>query len=152
MTAATDQSDVGTTEISPAAARSAPTGAQRDWTSGLARRTHALGGGEITAILALAGASDVITFSGGFPDPATFASGVLADIAANLITKDPAVALQYSATEGIAGVRDYITGRLSTVQGRTPGAGELMVTSGGIDCMELVAKSYLDTGDAVVVE
>jgi 2-aminoadipate transaminase len=27
-----------------------------------------------------------------------------------------------------------------------------MVTSGGIDCMELVAKTYLDAGDAVVVE
>jgi 2-aminoadipate transaminase len=27
-----------------------------------------------------------------------------------------------------------------------------MITSGGIDCMELAAKSYLDPGDAVVVE
>ena len=27
-----------------------------------------------------------------------------------------------------------------------------MITSGGIDCMELVAKSYLDAGDMVVVE
>jgi 2-aminoadipate transaminase len=27
-----------------------------------------------------------------------------------------------------------------------------MITSGGIDCMELLAKSYLDPGDAVVVE
>src|SRR5271165_5406128 len=152
MTAATDQSDVGTTEISPAAARSAPTGAQRDWTSGLARRTHALGGGEITAILALAGASDVITFSGGFPDPATFPSDVLSGIAARLITDDPGVALQYSATEGLARVRDYVTGRLTSVQGRAPGAGELMITSGGIDGMELVAKSYLDPGDVVVVE
>jgi 2-aminoadipate transaminase len=122
------------------------------WDAGLARRTKSLGGGEITAILALAGASDVITFSGGFPDPATFPTGVLAEIAARLITEDPGVALQYSATEGIAGVRDYIAGRLAALQGRRPGQGELMVTSGGIDCMELVAKSYLDTGDAVVVE
>src|SRR5215469_2099922 len=127
-------------------------GTARDWNAGLARRTKSLGGGEITAILALAGSSDVITFSGGFPDPATFPTAVLADPAAHLITEDPAVALQYSATEGIAGVRDYIAGRLGTVQGRTPGPGELMVTSGGIDCMELVAKSYLDAGDAVVVE
>ncbi|HTZ92856.1 MAG TPA: PLP-dependent aminotransferase family protein [Streptosporangiaceae bacterium] len=125
---------------------------EQSWDAALARRTKSLGGGEITAILALAGASDVITFSGGFPDPATFPTGVLADIAANLITKDPGVALQYSATEGIAGVRDYITSRLQTVQGAAPGSGELMVTSGGIDCMELVAKSYLDTGDTVVVE
>jgi 2-aminoadipate transaminase len=122
------------------------------WDAGLARRTKSLGGGEITAILALAGSSDVITFSGGFPDPATFPTEVLAEIAARLITGDPGVALQYSATEGIAGVREYISGRLGALQGRTPGPGELMVTSGGIDCMELVAKSYLDAGDAVVVE
>src|SRR6185436_21151642 len=37
---------------------------EHDWNAGLAKRTHALGGGEITAILALAGATDVITFSG----------------------------------------------------------------------------------------
>ena len=40
---------------------------QHDWSARLARRAQALGGGEITAILALAGATDVITFSGGFP-------------------------------------------------------------------------------------
>jgi len=145
MTAAIDQSH--TSPSGPA-----PGGTARDWDAGLARRTKSLGGGEITAILALAGASDVITFSGGFPDPATFPTHVLADIAGRLITEDPGVALQYSATEGIASVRDYVSFRLAAAQGRMPGPGELMITSGGIDCMELVAKSYLDVGDAVVVE
>src|SRR5450755_566426 len=125
---------------------------QHDWSAGLARRTHALGGGEITAILALAGATDVITFSGGFPDPATFPTEVLADIAGRLIAEDAAVALQYSATEGLAGVRDYVSGRLAAAEGRAPAAGELMITSGGIDCMELLAKSYVDPGDVVAVE
>jgi len=106
---------------------------QYDWSARLARRAQVLGGGEITAILALAGATDVITFSGGFPDPETFPTEILAGIAARLIAEDAAVALQYSATEGIAGIRDY-------------------VTSGGIDCMELLAKSYINPGDAVVVE
>jgi 2-aminoadipate transaminase len=131
---------------------SAASSTARDWDAGLARRTRNLGGGEITAILALAGSSDVITFSGGFPDPATFPAEVLADIAGRLITQDAGVALQYSATEGIASVRDYVSGRLASVEGRPPGPGELMITSGGIDCMELIAKSYLDAGDAVVVE
>jgi 2-aminoadipate transaminase len=123
-----------------------------DWDAATARRTRELGGGEITAILSLAGATDIITFSGGFPDPSTFPASVLADIASRLITTDPGVALQYSATEGIAGVRDYVRGRLASLQGQEPGEGELMITSGGIDCMELVAKSYLDPGDVVVVE
>jgi 2-aminoadipate transaminase len=125
---------------------------RRDWDERLARRTHALGGSEITAILSLAGATDVITFSGGFPEPATFQTGTLADIAARLIADEPGVALQYSATEGLAGVRDYVSGRLAAQEGRVPGAGELMITSGGIDCMELLAKSYVDPGDVVVVE
>jgi len=124
----------------------------RSWDELLARRTHALGGGEITAILSLAGATDVITFSGGFPEPATFSTSVLADIAARLIAEDPGAALQYSATEGLAGTREYLSGRLAVQEGRAPGAGELMITSGGIDCMELLAKSYVDPGDVVVVE
>ncbi|HEX3922462.1 MAG TPA: PLP-dependent aminotransferase family protein [Streptosporangiaceae bacterium] len=124
----------------------------QDWTASFARRTQTLGGGEITAILALAGATDVITFSGGFPDPATFPREVLGEIARDLLAKDVAVALQYSQTEGLPGLRDYLTGRLETLQGLRPAAGELMVTSGGIDCMELLAKSMVDPGDAVVVE
>jgi 2-aminoadipate transaminase len=125
---------------------------QHDWSAGLAQRTHALGGGEITAILSLAGATDVITFSGGFPDPATFPAQILSGIAARLIAEDAGVALQYSATEGIAGVRDFVAGRLAAVEGSRPDPGGLMITSGGIDCMELLAKSYIDPGDAVVVE
>ena len=125
---------------------------QHDWSARLARRAHVLGGGEITAILALAGATDVITFSGGFPDPETFPTEILADIAVRLIAEDAAVALQYSATEGLAGVRDYVAGRLESLQGAAPGPGGLMITSGGIDCMELLAKSYVDPGDVVVVE
>jgi 2-aminoadipate transaminase len=124
----------------------------RDWDERLARRTHALGGSEITAILSLAGATDVITFSGGFPEPATFQTGTLADIAARLIAEEPGVALQYAATEGLASVREYVSGRLAATDGLAPGAGELMITSGGIDCMELLAKSYVDPGDVVVVE
>ena len=125
---------------------------QHDWSARLARRAHVLGGGEITAILALAGATDVITFSGGFPDPETFPTEILADIAVRLIAEDAAVALQYSATEGLAGVRDYVAGRLESLQGAAPRPGGLMITSGGIDCMELLAKSYVDPGDVVVVE
>lgn len=124
----------------------------RDWTASFARRTQTLGGGEITAILSLAGATDVITFSGGFPDPATFPRDVLGEIAASLIATDVAVALQYSPTEGLPGLRDYVAGRLASQQGQRPAAGELMITSGGIDCMELIAKSMVDTGDVVVVE
>jgi 2-aminoadipate transaminase len=129
----------------------APAGT-RDWTARFARRTGTLGGGEITAILALAGATDVITFSGGFPDPGTFPAGLLAGIAERVISSDPAVALQYSPSEGLPGLRDYLSGRIEALEGRRPGGDELMVTSGGIDGIELLAKSVIDPGDPVAVE
>src|ERR1700734_1709139 len=116
MTTVTGQPGVDRGDENRAAGR-------RDWDARLARRTHALGGSEITAILSLAGATDVITFSGGFPEPATFQTPVLADIAARLIADEPGVALQYAATEGLASVRTYVAGRLAPARGRAPGAG-----------------------------
>jgi 2-aminoadipate transaminase len=124
----------------------------RDWTASFARRTRALGGGEITAILALAGATDVITFSGGFPAPETFPTDVLTEIANRVVGSDAAVALQYSPTEGLPGLRAYLADRIESLEGQRPSSGGLMVTSGGIDCMELLAKSMIDPGDGVVVE
>ena len=122
-----------------------------DWTARLARRartTPDLIGG----ILALAGARDLINFSGGFPDPSLFATDVLGDIARKVIETDAAVALQYSSSEGIASTREALADRLAATDGRRPAGAELMVTSGGIDAITLIAKSMLDPGDVVVVE
>jgi 2-aminoadipate transaminase len=122
-----------------------------DWTTRLARRTSTtpdlIGG-----ILALAGARDLINFSGGFPDPSLFATDVVGDIARKLIDNDAAVALQYSSSEGIASTREALADRLAVTDGRRPGDRELMVTSGGIDAITLLAKSLVDPGDVVVVE
>ncbi|HEX2142678.1 MAG TPA: PLP-dependent aminotransferase family protein [Candidatus Limnocylindria bacterium] len=121
------------------------------WSPAFARRTQG-SGGEITAILSLAGAKDIITFSGGFPAPETFPVEVIGELSARLLAEDAAVALQYSPTEGLASVRDTLAQRLAGHEGRRPAEGELMVTSGGIDALQLVGKSLLDAGDVVVVE
>ena len=121
------------------------------WTSRLAQRTVGKDG-SITAILALANAQGLINFSGGFPAPEVFPSDALASIAADLIRDDPAVALQYAASEGIATTREAIADHLFEIDGQRPGPGELMVTSGGIDGVTLIARSMLDPGDVVVVE
>jgi 2-aminoadipate transaminase len=122
------------------------------WETSFARRTRGGGGGEITAILALAGATDVIAFSGGFPAPETFPVEILTALTARLLQTDAAVALQYSPTEGLPSVRDALAARLERGEGHRPAEGELMVTSGGIDAMELLAKSLVDPGDVVIVE
>lgn len=121
------------------------------WTERLARRTHGQDG-SIGAILALANATGVINFSGGFPDPSLFPANELTDIAQRLFREDAAVALQYSASEGIASTREAVADRLALTQGRRPNAKELMITSGGIDALTLITKAMLDPGDVALVE
>lgn len=122
-----------------------------DWRPRLARRTRGRDG-TLSAILALANATGVINFSGGFPDHTMFPTDVLQELTEKLLQDDAAVALQYAPSEGIASVRDVLADHLERGQGRRPDEPELMITSGGIDAITLIAKSMLDAGDAVVVE
>ena len=124
----------------------------RNWDELFAERTRAEVGEAIAAILSLLGLPDLISFAGGFPDPSTFprerASALLGEFAAS----GEANAFQYAPTRGLAGPLDALAGRLETTQGRRPEDAELLITSGAIEGLELVAKTFLDRGDLVVVE
>ncbi len=135
----------------PMAAASVLPAGPTAWSTRLARRTKGRDG-TLSAILALANASDVINFSGGFPDHSLFPTETLQRLVDKLLHDDAAVALQYTASEGIASVRDLLRDRLASTQGVPLDEPELMVTSGGIDAITLIAKSMLDPGDTVVVE
>ena len=122
------------------------------WSEAFAMRTRGDVGDGIVAVLALAGAKDLISFGGGFPDPATFPGQALADILSELIASGDASAFQYSPTQGLASVRAYLRERLAALEGLEPSESEILVTSGGIEGLELLGKSFLDPGDTVIVE
>jgi 2-aminoadipate transaminase len=121
------------------------------WADALARRAKGAGD-EIATIMALSNASEVISFSGGFPDPATFPGEALADLVRELVVKGDASALQYTPTQGLPGPRAYLRERLGRLEGREPAEAELAITSGGIEALELISKTFLDRGDLVMVE
>ncbi|HET6943977.1 MAG TPA: PLP-dependent aminotransferase family protein [Gaiellaceae bacterium] len=115
-----------------------------------AARTRVGAGDGIAAILRVLANPDLISFAGGFPDPSTFpadrAAALLGELAGD------ATAFQYAPTRGLASTLEVVASRLEQLQGARPREDELLVTSGGIDALELVSKSFLDTGDTVVVE
>jgi 2-aminoadipate transaminase len=120
-----------------------------DWSHLFSHRAGERGGEELAAILA--GVPDgVLALTGGFPNPATFATDVLGEIAARVLREQPGRALQYTPVEGIASVRAYLADRQEELQGARPEA--LMVTSGGMECLALVCSALLDPGDAIAVE
>ena len=124
----------------------------RRWSDLFAARTQAGVGEGIAAILALAGNTRLIPFAGGFPDPETFPASRVAGLLDELVASGDESAFQYAPTRGLPGLLDAVAGRLDAVQERRPSEEELMITSGGIEALELVGKSFLERGDAVVVE
>jgi 2-aminoadipate transaminase len=122
-----------------------------DFARSFARRTRLRGGDELTTILA-GSPPGVLAMTGGFPNPATFPTDEVDEIAARLVREDAAVALQYAPCEGIASVRDYLIERQEQLHGRRPERGELIVTSGGMECIALMCQALIDPGDAIVVE
>src|SRR6266542_2391734 len=75
------------------------------WEDLFATRTRGDVGEGLGSILALSTATDLISFSGGFPDPATFPGPVLAEILRRLIAAGDASAMQYAPTPGLPGPR-----------------------------------------------
>jgi 2-aminoadipate transaminase len=122
------------------------------WEDLFATRTRGDVGGGLESILALSTATDLISFSGGFPDPATFPGPVLAEILGRLIAMGDASAMQYAPTPGLPGPRAFIAERLERLEGRRPEEGEFLITSGTIEALELLSKTFLDPGDLVLVE
>src|ERR671919_2062536 len=122
-----------------------------DFAHAFARRTRLRGGDELTAILA-GSPPGVLSMTGGFPNAATFPTDELDEIAARLVREDAAVALQYTPCAGIASVRDYLIDRQEQLQDRRPERAELIVTSGGMECIALACQALIDPGDAIAVE
>jgi len=125
---------------------------QTSWERVFAVRTRGDVGEGIAAILAILGSPDVISFAGGFPDPATFPRERAAALLGEFATAGESSAFQYAPTRGLAGTLDVLAGRVERLQGRRPAEEELVVTSGAIEALELVGKSFLDGGDTVAVE
>ena len=121
------------------------------WRDLYARRARADVGGEIARIMALSGRTDMISFAGGFPDPVAIDRDGLGVITSELSSGDVS-AFEYAPTAGLSGLRSYLAERIGAHEGRAPAPSELLVTSGGIEAMQLLTKVFVDATDTVVTE
>lgn len=122
------------------------------WSDLLADRARAEVGEGLVQILALAGDTSLLSFAGGFPDPRTFPLERISVLIQELVASGDVGAFQYAPTRGLAGPLDALAHRLGQHQARRPADDELMVTSGAIEALELIGKSFVDPGDLVFVE
>ncbi|HEY1331383.1 MAG TPA: PLP-dependent aminotransferase family protein [Actinomycetota bacterium] len=123
----------------------------RSWSERFAARMRGEASAGLADILAMSGDTDLVSFAGGFPDPATFPGPELAEVLGAIIASGDASAFQYAPTPGLPGMRALVTARLAA-DGRAPQDDELVITSGAIEALELLGKTFLDAGDVVAVE
>lgn len=93
----------------------------------------------------------MISFAGGLPAPDAFPVEAFADCAEVLRTNGRIV-LQYGASEGYGPLREILLERMTEFLGFEVKPGQLLVTSGAQQVVDLMARALLEPGDVVVVE
>ena len=116
-----------------------------------ARRMGTVHRSFIREILKVTADSEIISFAGGLPNPELFPVGVMDVASHEVFTEIGSSALQYSTTEGDAGLRAIIAKRYER-RGLTVDPDSILVTTGSQQILDITAKVFLDRGDKVVIE
>lgn len=112
---------------------------------------HKLRSSEIRDLMSLANKPDMILFSGGMPDNNLFPLQEIDDIYNNLTEKEKQIAMQYGPTSGIPELLDTLQEFLRK-KGLPVDENKLMITTGSLQAINILAKAFLDPGDSIVVE
>jgi 2-aminoadipate transaminase len=106
----------------------------------------------VTEILKLAERSEVISFAGGLPDPSAFPMARIRESMERVLRDEGEASMNYGPNPGNTKLRDWIAERM-TAREKVPARREnILVTSGGVEALNLVAMALLDEGDTVLVE
>lgn len=102
-------------------------------------------------LMAVTARPEVISLAGGLPDTSTFPAGTFAAQMTRIAQESTAEALQYGPTEGFSATVECIL-EVMGAEGMAPDPEDVIVTTGGQQAIDLVCKTLLDPGDAVVCE
>ena len=105
----------------------------------------------IRELFKLLGKPGIISFAGGFPDPALFDAEGIATASQTVLTRNPGPVLQYGATEGYQPLREAVAGFMAN-KGSTVAPDGLIVTTGSQQALDLIGKCMISPGDKVIVE
>ncbi len=94
----------------------------------------------------------VISFAGGLPGSAYIDVEGIGEAAHDVFAGEGRTALQYTTTDGYLPLREFIADRYRRRLGLPATAEEIQIVNGSQQCLDLVAKIFLDPGDAVGME
>lgn len=116
-----------------------------------AERVGRMQSSAIREILKITESPGVISFAGGLPAPEMFPLDALRKAVNDALDEGGATALQYSTTEGYLPLREKIAGTMRE-KGVDAEPENVFLTNGSQQALDLLAKLFIDPGDAVIVE
>ena len=105
----------------------------------------------IRELFKLLGKPGIISFAGGFPDPALFDVEGIRRASEQALRDNPGPVLQYGATEGWNPLREALSGHMAK-KGIIAKPEEIITTTGSQQGLDLIGKTMIDPGDKVIVE
>ena len=116
-----------------------------------AARTQVMKSSAMRDLMAITQRPEVISLAGGLPDTSTFPPGSFAAVMQRVADERLARALQYGPTEGLDEVKACIA-EVMAAEGMRVDGGDMLVTTGGQQVIDLVCKTLIDPGDVVIAE
>jgi len=119
----------------------------------ISKRGASLKPSAIREIFKYSGDPSFISFAGGYPDPDVFPVEELKEVSVEALDKYAKKALQYSATEGVPELRQYLV-KFMEEEENVKGLGEenIIITTASQQSLFLVGLVLIDPGDVVMVE
>jgi DNA-binding transcriptional MocR family regulator len=121
------------------------------WNDRFSSRMAHVRASEIRELLKLLDQPDILSFAGGIPDPALFPVEKIRRLYDQVLAQAGEQALQYSVSEGLASLRRWIAGRM-TAGGAPCDEGNIVITAGSQQALDLLGKLFIGRGDTVLVE
>lgn len=122
-----------------------------DYTDRYAHRVSGMTASEIRALFAVANRPEVVSLAGGMPYVAALPLDTVGSMIGQLVADQGEVALQYGLGQGMPQLRERICELMADV-GIEGSPDDVVVTVGGQQALDLVARLFLNPGDVVLAE
>jgi 2-aminoadipate transaminase len=116
-----------------------------------AQRTRMMRSSAMRDLMEITARPGIISLAGGLPDTSTFPPESFAAQMTRIAQESAAQALQYGPTEGFERTKECIR-EVMAAEGMNPDPEDVIVTTGGQQAIDLVAKTLVDPGDPVICE
>src|SRR3954447_5517093 len=110
-----------------------------------ASRTRGMKSSAMRDLMAVIARPEVISLAGGLPDTGAFPKETLAAVMGRVARESAAEALQYGPTEGTTGAKECIA-EVMAAEDIKADLDDMIVTSGGQQVIDLVARALIDPG------